>query len=206
MKKLVIIMPNDRGVDSIQYLFYAEEIPEYGPPCNRIFEVQEDLQFEIGYLWNDGNPIPDPDAPLSIFEPIEPEPPQPINVEEAKAFKRQELTKFRDMAMDAGFTHNGNTFPLNPDVQLVLTQEFLATQAPQMAPFESYKWKNKEGIYVTIGDKDAFQAFCAAAMAYGKLMYTKEQILQEMVNNLDSIEAINAINWDTPIPGFPPEG
>lgn len=137
-------------------------------------QYDKDNPYKVSY---------DPNDPMDGIE----------DVDYAKKLKRQELTYQRDKTMNDGFVYNAHTFPLNPDVQLVLTQEYLASQRIN-API--YKWKDIHGNYITIGNRQQFQAFCEHAMMYGKVIYMKEQKLQFLLDMAQTLDAVKAINWN----------
>lgn len=117
------------------------------------------------------------------------------DVESAKEKKRIELIKARDKAISDGFLHSdGNTYPISPDVQVQMLTMF---QGSMLLPAPGYSWKDINGIYQSIGNAEAFQAFCTAAMGYGQSLYAREEMLQSHVNGLDDIEAIGCVNWGT---------
>lgn len=146
----------------------------------------DDIIYPFLYNFDQQNPYKasyDPNDPMDGIE----------DVDSAKKLKRQELTYQRDKTMNDGFVYNAHTFPLNPDVQLVLTQEYLASQRIN-API--YKWKDIHGNYITIGNRQQFQAFCEHAMIYGKVIYMKEQKLQFLLDMAQTLDAVKAINWN----------
>ena len=117
------------------------------------------------------------------------------DVESAKEKKRIELIKARDKAISDGFLHSdGNTYPISPDVQVQMLTMF---QGSMLLPAPGYSWKDINGIYQSIGNAEAFQAFCTAAMGYGHSLYAREEMLQSHVNSLDTIEAIGCVHWET---------
>lgn len=117
------------------------------------------------------------------------------DVESAKQKKRIELIKARDKAISDGFLHSdGNTYPISPDVQVQMLAMF---QGSMLMPAPGYSWKDINGIYQSIGNAEAFQAFCTAAMGYGQSLYAREEMLQSYVNSLDTIEAIGCVHWET---------
>lgn len=121
-------------------------------------------------------------------------------VEDARALKRHELLKLRDKAIAEGFLHtDGHTYPISPDVQIQMLTMFQGSQA---MPAPGYSWKDTNGIYQTIGNAEAFQAFCVTAMGYGQSLYAREEMLQSYVNELDDIEAIGTVHWGT-VPELP---
>ena len=117
------------------------------------------------------------------------------DVESAKEKKRIELIKARDKAIAEGFLHTDeHVYPINSDVQVQMLTMF---QGSMLLPAPGYSWKDINGIYQSIGNAEAFQAFCTAAMGYGQSLYAREEMLQSHVNSLDTIEAIGCVHWET---------
>ena len=117
------------------------------------------------------------------------------DVESAKEKKRIELIKARDKAIAEGFLHTDeHVYPINSDVQVQMLTMF---QGSMLRPAPGYSWKDINGIYQSIGNAEAFQAFCTAAMGYGQSLYAREEMLQSHVNSLDTIEAIGCVHWET---------
>ena len=112
--------------------------------------------------------------------------------------KRVELMAVRDTLIAKGFPYAGHIFPLTSDVQTLLMQEFLGAQ---ILPGPYYAWKDIAGEYRAIGDAAAFQAFCMAAMAYGKGLFAREAMLHEMISAAGTTTETEAILWDT-VPVF----
>lgn len=112
----------------------------------------------------------------------------------AKGMKRDELMRVRDSVVAEGFPYGGHVYPLDQDVQLALMQQFLGSQ---IMPAPSYAWKDAGGVYREIGDVQAFQGFCAMAMMYGQSLFSKEEMLQGLVNAAPSVEDVAAITWNT---------
>jgi hypothetical protein len=108
--------------------------------------------------------------------------------------KRRELKDIRDSIMLDGFERGGFVFPLDADVQLTMTQEFLGSQ---IMPGPFYEWKDRDGIYRPIGGAEDFQAFVTAALMYGKGLFAREGMLQAMIENAGTVEEVQAITWDT---------
>ena len=52
-------------------------------------------------------------------------------------------------------------------------------------------------MYRNIGNAEAFKGFCAAALGYRKTLFARERMLQELVEAAESIEAVEAITWET---------
>lgn len=173
----------NNGIDYVHWIFDADEIPQFAPPCDRIFEVGDEVSE--GWLWNDGDPIPTPYVQ-----------PEPIitDIEEARAAKRAELMHVRDQVMAEGFRHSEHVYPMSQDVQLSLMQEFMGSQ---LMPAPVYMWKDITGEYRLIGEVQAFQGFCLAAMMYGKSLFAREAMLQELVRLADTVEDVVTVTWDT---------
>lgn len=61
-------------------------------------------------------------------------------------------------------------------------------------------WKAKDNTYVPISTIADWQAFYEAMYVQGLLNFAKSQALKTLVANAQSLEAIRAINWQTPTP------
>ena len=185
--RLAQIVTYADGLDHVHSIFEADVIPRYAPPCDRIFEVDEEVG--IGWLWNHGAPTPPPPPPV-------PEYPQ-LPLDAVKAFKRAELMGIRDQLIFSGFDWHGHHYPLSPELSGDMLIKLMAMQMqPPPAEF-IYQWKDDTGVYRDIGNADAFKTFCAAALSYGETLFAKERMLQELVEAAESIEAVEAITWET---------
>ncbi len=143
--------------------------------------VEAPAEVEPGWTYQDGQFVP----------PLEPEPP---TLDEAKAQKRAELKTARDAVIAEGFTYGDHVFPLDPDVSLSLTQQFIGSQA---MPARHYAWKDIDNIYRDIGDAATFQAFAMSMMLYGQSVYAREEMLQNYINNKDDIDVVLGVTWET---------
>ena len=116
---------------------------------------------------------------------------------EAKAAKRGELMAARDRLVAAGFDWNGHHYPLSPELSGDMLIKLTAMQMLPPPPEYVYQWKDAGGVYRDIGNAEAFKAFCAAALGYGEALFARERMLQELVEAAESIEAVEAITWET---------
>ncbi len=180
------------GIDRVHWVFEAEQIPRFAPPCNRIFEIAEEVAE--GWLWNGGTPCPDPNPP--VYEPPPPPYPPPT-LDEKKASKRTELMTTRDNLIAAGFDWNGHHYPLSPELSSDMLIKLTAMQMLPPPPEYVYQWKDATGVYRDIGNTEAFKAFCAAALGYGEALFARERMLQEFVEAAETVEAVEAVSWDT---------
>ena len=185
--RLAQIITYTDGLDHVHSIFEADAIPQYAPPCDRIFEVGEDVG--IGWLWNDGAPTP----PLPLPVPELPS----LSLDEAKTAKRAELMAARDQLIAAGFDWNGRHYPLSPELSSDMLIKLTAMQMLPPPPEYVYQWKDLDGIYRDIGNAEAFKTFCAAALGHGEALFARERMLQELVEAAETIEAVQAISWET---------
>lgn len=118
-------------------------------------------------------------------------------LEEAKASKRSELMAARDRLIAAGFDWNEHHYPLSPELSSDMLIKLTAMQMLPPPPEYVYQWKDAGGVYRNIGNAEAFKAFCAAALGYGEALFARERMLQELVEAAESIEAVEAITWET---------
>ena len=123
--------------------------------------------------------------------------PAPPTLEEVKASKRFELMVTRDGLIAAGFDWKGHHYPLSPELSGDMLIKLTAMQMQPPPPEYVYQWKDAGGIYLDIGNAEAFKAFCAAALGYGEALFARERMLQELVEAAETIEAVQAISWDT---------
>lgn len=115
-------------------------------------------------------------------------------LELAKAVKKDELMRMRDALVAGGFPHKGRVFPIGPDIQVTMLVQFIGSQSMSG---NHYAWKDVGGDYVDIGDAATFQEFMVRAMMFGQSFFSWEEMLQELVHKAESIEAVQAIAWDT---------
>lgn len=124
-------------------------------------------------------------------------PPKPKTLAEAQAQKRVELMTARDAEVAKGFHYQGHAYPLTEQDRLNMMIQF---QASQVQPAPHYQWKDIDLIYRDIGDAQALAIFITSALAFGEVYYTREAQLQYLVNHATTIEQVEAIDWDTPVP------
>lgn len=148
----------------------------------RIDELQPDYVLWLGK----GN-----SPTVILYEPIEIIPP---SLEDVKRSKRQELMRNRDAVIEEGFLYKGKTYPITSDTQTMMLIQF---QSSSVIPAPSYSWKDKYGIYVEIGDATAFQTFAMTAMMYGQSVYSREEMLQGLVEKATTIAELEQITWLT---------
>jgi hypothetical protein len=174
-----------RFIDSTN-IYVIEEVRENG----RVRQVDFLQPDYIAWL-AEGN------APEVV--PYEAPPPvEPPSLEDVKAGKRAELMRRRDEILAEGFVYGGNVYPLSDDVKLKMMIQLQGLQIANMAA-DTYRWKDINDVYREIGDAEGFQAFCAAAMAYGLGLYAREETLQGIVNSMETSEEVLAVEWDTPV-------
>ena len=118
-------------------------------------------------------------------------------LDEAKAARRAELMVMRDSLIAAGFDWHGHHYPLSPELSSDMLIKLTAMQMLPPPPGYVYQWKDSDGIYRDIGNAEAFKAFCAAALGHGETLFARERMLQELVEAAESIEAVEAIAWET---------
>ena len=118
-------------------------------------------------------------------------------LEEAKASKRSELMGARDGLIAAGFDWNGNHYLLSLELSNDMLIRLTAMQMLPPPPEYVYQWKDAGGVYRNIGNAEAFKTFCAAALGYGEALFARERMLQELVEAAETVEAVEAVSWDT---------
>nr|WP_314719157.1 DUF4376 domain-containing protein [uncultured Fretibacterium sp.] len=118
-------------------------------------------------------------------------------LEEAKTSKRGELMAARDRLVAAGFDWNGHHYPLSPELSGDMLIKLTAMQMLPPPPEYVYQWKDAGGVYRNIGNAEAFKTFCAAALGYGEALFARERMLQELVEAAKTVEAVEAVSWDT---------
>lgn len=116
---------------------------------------------------------------------------------EAKAAKRGELMAARDRLVAAGFDWNGHHYPLSPELSGDMLIKLTAMQMQPPPPEYVYQWKDNTGVYQDIGNAEGFKTFCAAALGYGEALFARERMLQELVEAAKTVEAVEAVSWDT---------
>lgn len=178
------------GIETVHWIFEADAIPQYAPPCDRIFEVAPDVRE--GWLWNDGDPLP---APLPEPEPVV------VDLDGMKRTKRLEMQLQRDAMIAAGFVHAGHKYPINSALQTDMLTQLMGMQLMPPPPGYIYEWKDADGIYREIGSTEAFQVFCAQALGYGESIFARERMLHGIIAAAGTLEEVKAISWDT-VPNF----
>ena len=126
-----------------------------------------------------------------------PTPPPPPTLDEAKMAKRVELMAMRDSLIAAGFDWSGHHYPLSPELSGDMLIQLTAMQMLPPPPEYVYQWKDSGGVYRNIGNAEAFKTFCAAALGHGEALFARERMLQELVEAAETIEAVQAISWET---------
>ena len=124
-------------------------------------------------------------------------PPNPPTLNETKAAKRAEFMATRDQLIAAGFDWNGRHYPLSPELSSDMLIKLTAMQMVSPPPEYVYQWKDATGVYRDIGNAETFKTFCAAALGYGEALFARERMLQELVGAAETIEAVEAITWET---------
>lgn len=124
-------------------------------------------------------------------------PPNPPTLDETKAAKRAELMTMRDQLIAVGFDWNGHHYPLSPELSGDMLIKLAAMQMLPPPPEYIYQWKDTTGAYRDIGNAEAFKAFCAAALGYGEVLFARERMLQALVEAAETIDAVEAITWET---------
>ncbi len=124
-------------------------------------------------------------------------PPTSPTLDEVKGAKRSELMAARDGLISAGFDWSGHHYPLSPELSGDMLIKLTAMQMLPPPPEYVYQWKDTTGVYRGIGNAEAFKAFCAAALGYGEALFARERMLQELVEVAETVEAVQAITWET---------
>ena len=147
-----------------------------------LVDITEQPDVKGNWLYRDGKFI-DPRSLLTL--------------DGVKAAKRAELMTMRDQLIAAGFDWSGHRYPLSPELSSDMLIKLAAMQMLPPPPEYVYQWKDAGGIYRDIGNSEAFKAFCAAALGYGEALFARERMLQGLVETAESIEAVEAITWET---------
>ena len=181
----------DEDKEHIRKIYEPDECEVYGwgpnnPPVFSpeivLVDITEQPDVKGNWLYRDGEFI-DPRSLLTL--------------DGAKAEKRAELMAMRDQLIAAGFNWNGHHYPLSPELSGDMLIKLTAMQMLPPPPEYVYQWKDADGIYRDIGNAEAFKTFCAAALGYGEALFARERMLQELVGAAETIEAVEAITWET---------
>ena len=185
-------------------------IAELAEDNERIRKIYEPDECEV-YGWGSNNPpvfspeivlvdiTEQPDVKESWWyrdgEFIDPR--SLLTLNGAKAEKRAELMAIRDQLIAVGFDWSGHHYPLSPELSSDMLIKLTAMQMLPPPPEYVYQWKDATGVYRDIGNAEAFKTFCAAALGYGEALFARERMLQEVVEAAETVEAVEAIAWET---------
>lgn len=180
--RLGMIMTRDDGTDYVHWIFEAAEIPQYAPPCDRIHEVGEDVME--GWLWNDGDPIPDPTPPPP------PPPPYAPTVAELKELKLAEIAAARFEAETGGIEIQGTRIATDRESQALITGAALQAY---IDPSYVCQWKTAGG-FVTL-DAAALLGIAQAVRQHVQNCFDREAELAAQVEAATTAEEVEAIAW-----------
>lgn len=125
------------------------------------------------------------------------QPPSPPTLEDVKMMKRAEIIAARDGLIAAGFDWDGHHYPLSLELSNDMLIKLMAMQMLPPPTGYVYQWKDNTGVYQDIGNAEGFKTFCAAALVYGETLFARERMLQELVEVAETVEAVQAITWET---------
>jgi len=181
----------DEDKEHIRKIYEPDECEVYGwgpnnPPVFSpeivLVDITEQPDVKGNWLYRDGEFV-DPRSLLTLGG--------------AKTTQRAALMARRDQLLAAGFDWNGRHYPLSPELSSDMLIKLTAMQMLPPPPEYVYQWKDAGGVYRDIGKAEAFKGFCAAALGYGEALFARERMLQELVEAAESIEAVEAITWET---------
>ena len=181
----------DEDKEHIRKIYEPDECEVYGwgpnnPPVFSpeivLVDITEQPDVKGNWLYRDGEFV-DPRSLLTLGG--------------AKTTQRAALMARRDQLLAAGFDWNGHHYPLSPELSGDMLIKLTAMQMLPPPPEYVYQWKDTTGVYQDIGNTEAFKAFCAAALGYGEALFARERMLQELVEAAKTIEAVEAVSWET---------
>ena len=181
----------DEDKEHIRKIYEPDECEVYGwgpnnPPVFSpeivLVDITEQPDVKGNWLYRDGEFV-DPRSLLTLGG--------------AKTTQRAALMARRDQLLAAGFDWNGHHYPLSPELSGDMLIQLTAMQMLAPPPEYVYQWKDTGGVYRNIGNAEAFKGFCAAALGYGEALFARERMLQELVEAAETIEAVEAIAWET---------
>ena len=181
----------DEDKEHIRKIYEPDECEVYGwgpnnPPVFSpeivLVDITEQPDVKGNWLYRDGEFV-DPRSLLTL--------------DGAKTTQRAALMARRDQLLAAGFDWNGHHYPLSPELSSDMLIKLTSMQMLPPPPEYIYQWKDSGGIYRGIGNAEAFKTFCAAALGYGEALFARERMLQELVEAAETIEAVEAIAWET---------
>jgi len=181
----------DEDKEHIRKIYEPDECEVYGwgpnnPPVFSpeivLVDITEQPDVKGNWLYRDGEFV-DPRSLLTLGG--------------AKTTQRAALMARRDQLLAAGFDWNGHHYPLSPELSGDMLIQLTAMQMLAPPPEYVYQWKDTGGVYRNIGNAEAFKGFCAAALGYGEALFARERMLQELVEAAETIEAVEAITWET---------
>ena len=181
----------DEDKEHIRKIYEPDECEVYGwgpnnPPVFSpeivLVDITEQPDVKGNWLYRDGEFV-DPRSLLTLGG--------------AKTTQRAALMARRDQLLAAGFDWNGHHYPLSPELSGDMLIKLTAMQMLAPPPEYVYQWKDTGGVYRNIGNAEAFKGFCAAALGYGEALFARERMLQELVEAAETIEAVEAIAWET---------
>ena len=168
--------------DECEVYGWGQNNPPVFSPEIVLMNITDKPEVKGNWLYRDGEFI-DPRSLLTL--------------DGVKATKRTELMTMRDQLIAAGFNWNGHHYPLSPELSSDMLIKLTAMQMLPPPPEYVYQWKDTTGVYRDIGNAEAFKGFCAAALGHGEALFARERMLQELVETAESIEAVEAITWET---------
>ena len=181
----------DEDKEHIRKIYEPDECEVYGwgqnnPPVFSpeivLVDITDKPEVKGNWLYRDGEFV-DPRSLLTLGG--------------AKTTQRAALMARRDQLLAAGFDWNGHHYPLSPELSGDMLIQLTAMQMLAPPPEYVYQWKDTGGVYRNIGNAEAFKGFCAAALGYGEALFARERMLQELVEAAETIEAVEAIAWET---------
>jgi len=181
----------DEDKEHIRKIYEPDECEVYGwgpnnPPVFSpeivLVDITEQPDVKGNWLYRDGEFV-DPRSLLTLGG--------------AKTTQRAALMARRDQLLAAGFDWNGHHYPLSPELSGDMLIKLTAMQMQPPPPEYVYQWKDNTGVYQDIGNAEGFKTFCAAALGYGEALFARERMLQELVEAAKTVEAVEAITWET---------
>lgn len=115
--------------------------------------------------------------------------------------QRELINGWRQGANSSSFIFQGKEIACDTlgFADIVGTNGYIASRNQMPANWPG-GWKAKDNTYVAITDVPGWQAFYEAMYNRGLVNFAKSQALKALIANAQSLEAIRAINWQTPTP------
>lgn len=108
----------------------------------------------------------------------------------------ERIKNYRVQAQYSGMSLNGMKVDSDPETLLFLLGK--RTKAKE-DPATTSQWKLGPGNFVTL-DAQTIIMIADALEAFVQQCFDRESLLSAYIDTLDSVEALDAVTWDTPVP------